>query len=1375
MLNRTRKHLAPRRNRRRLSLERMESRQLLSATALLGLAVTADGLASPIATLEADDAAATALEWLAEPALTVAIVGEGEGSPASPSSPVGSEVPTAPTNLAATVVSPSEVNLTWDLADASETGIVIERKMGAEGSFQTLVALPAGENTFTDTSCWAATDYTYRVQAVNATGASSYSQETSAVTDPVPAGALAVVTDLQVVPSSPNAAALSFTDPNPADLKRQYLLERSEDGVAYRVVEVLGTSTTWTDVGLSPGATYSYRVRGISWNNPTSDYSAAAQITMPDRLPGAPIEPSRLEAETTATTATLTWTNNDATESAFKIERAVFSPWHPQPWTTVAITAPGATSFTDTGLRAEATYVYRVSATNEVADSGYAVPASDVLQSLFGDQIAVITASAGTGSPQVYDIGPGHAYEDIADLDWSQLGPGDTVNIHYKPGGYHELFQISTRGTADNWITINGVPDPATGQLPIIDGLEAVLDPQFKSSYAPLHGSGAIVVGTRPGYVSGYRPGYITIQNLQVQRAYAGNDPNTFTDYDGALKAYTTVGAGIYLYRADHITIRDCIITDNGEGIFGAGQASFDRLMTDITVSSNEIYNNGNLGTNRTHNTYLEAIDTVYEYNHYGPLRAGAGGNGLKDRSVGVVVRGNYIEGGAHELQLPASENQVNLALTIPRYHRAMVYGNVIVDGPGNVSGPVEYGGETHTALGRKGVLYLYHNTIVVQSDKSAVWRVNAVGLNSTSETLDARNNIFAALPATPGAVNSDFGLLGVDSYVSRKANAYVGRNWVPPDYLLNSYGNAGFKGHVAGLDNLMVGQSDDPGFVAVLAGDYELAADSVAVDAATRLAGASFAFPVDHQFSAEQHAIPRAVLGAAADLGAWEYGSGNQAPTAILLSSTVVAELNPGATIGTVTVIDPNVADTHLLSVSDSRFEIIDNELRLKPDASLNQATEPSITLDITATDSGGLSRIETFVITVGRPIVIDDGDAGYAEIGPGWYNIAWWNKGYQVDSRFVKAGTGQSMAVWQQSVLPGRYTVQATWFGYHNNVSNVPYRIYDGDTLLAEVAVDQKRTPTFSVGDPAAFFTLATVDVASSTLRVVLGNDATGGTLVVADAVRIVPGTITSPPATVQGPTLTDDGDAGYRESAYGWYSISWWNKGYQVDSRFANAGDGRSTATWQQTLAPGRYAIQATWFGYHNNVSDAPYRIYDGETLLAEVRVNQKQTPTLTPGDPAPFMTLATVDITSGNVRVVLGNDATGGYLVVADAVRILPDATASTPLLLAAASVPEANSTLAGESAAEPAPSDRARAIDIADAALDLGWFFDPETWDDGPGNDRSREAHPPVKLAHLRALFAEWGETPDGLDDLLHRLTGWEPDEAWWTATKRKDR
>ncbi|MBP3960474.1 FG-GAP repeat protein [Gemmata sp. G18] len=768
-------------------------------------------------------------------------------------------------NLTSLALSQSEVNLTWDLTGTADTAVVVERAAKSTGTFQTLTVLPSNENTFTDTSGWAGTAYNYRVRTLTAAGPTPYTAVTVATTQSVPSGALAQVTTLRAVATSSTTAAVSFTDPNTSDTKRGYILERSADGVSYQVIKSLLTSTTWVDKGLTPGATYSYRVRGYSWNAPTSDYSAPAAVTLSAHAAGIPREPSALGAvANAATSVTISWTNNDSAGTRFKVERAVYDPYHTMTWTQIGLTAPGVASFTDTGTAAERAYVYRVRATSGAGDSGYATPSSEVMYSIFGTEIGVVTPSAGTGAARVYDIGPGQKYQKIADLDWSKLGPGDTVNIHYKAGGYHELFQISTRGTASAGITINGIPDPVTGALPVIDGYQAVLAPQFVNSYAALSGAGAVVVGVRPGYAVGYKPGYITIQNLQIQNAYQGNADNTFTDYNGTKKVYGRVGAGIYLERAENVTIKGCTINDNGQGVYGAGQSGFDRLMMGVTLDGNYIYGNGNIGSDRQHNTYLEGVDTLYQNNRYGPLRSGALGAGLKDRSAGLVIRNNYIEGGAHQLQLPEADNQFDLAITLAKYHQAFVYGNTLVAPPGNAASIVYYGGDGGlTPLYRKGVLSLYNNTLVTRSDLSQVYKIIAVKLATNGETVDARNNIFATVPSTPGAKSPYFNL------VTENNNAYFGRNWVPSNYALSFLT---FSGHASGTQNLIVGSSGDPGFVSPGNGDYHLKATSTAIDTSGQMAGGASAHPVDREYLDPRTSRPRLVAGKALDLGAFEY-----------------------------------------------------------------------------------------------------------------------------------------------------------------------------------------------------------------------------------------------------------------------------------------------------------------------------------------------------------------------------------------------------------------------------------------------------------------------------------------------------------------------
>jgi parallel beta-helix repeat protein len=772
--------------------------------------------------------------------------------------------PAAPTDLSAAAVSQSEVNLVWDLSDATDTGVVVERKTGSGGTYQTLAVLPGGEDTYTDTSGWASKTYYYRVKARNAGGDSAYSAEVSATTDAVPSGALAVVSNLHLTANSPTTATIAFTDTN-SGKSPLYLLERSSDGVSYRVVASLQSSTSDQDYGLTPGATYYYRVRAGSYSYSTSDYSAPVPITMPSPASGLPAVPAGIEAiDLSATSTKLTWTNTDPSNPQFAIERAVLDPYTgTQSWSQIAVTAAGATSFTDTGLTPETPYAYRVRAKNATGYSDYGSPGDDVQQSMFGNYVGVDTASAGTGSPKTYDIGPGQPYPSIGALDWSIVGPGDTVRIHYKPGGYHEIFQIAGRGTPAAWITVEGVPDPATGALPVIDGQNAVLATQFENHYPPLSGSGLIVIGARLGYTAGYRPGYIEVEGLQVQNSYSAYQ---FTNFDGTVESYGNVGAGIYIERADHVTLYNNVVTNNGEGIFGAGQSGFDRLMTNITLDSNYIYGNGNVGTDQQHNTYLEGIDTLYQFNQYGPLRDGSGGIGLKDRSVGTIIRYNNIVGGQHQIQLSESQNQMDLAITIPRYHQSYVYGNVLTDPPGDSSDPIWYGGDLGLdVFQRKGVLYLWNNTIVVQSTHAQVYGINAIEMTSSAETLDARNNIFAAVPSTSGSPTY-FGLL------SGYASAYFGVNWVSAGWQM-TVDNSGFTGHAGGTADLITGSSQDPGFVNGAGGDFHLAAGSVAIDASGRVAGNEVPFSLDWEYEDPHTGKQRTVVGSAPDLGAFEYG----------------------------------------------------------------------------------------------------------------------------------------------------------------------------------------------------------------------------------------------------------------------------------------------------------------------------------------------------------------------------------------------------------------------------------------------------------------------------------------------------------------------
>lgn len=97
-------------------------------------------------------------------------------------------VPTAPGNLNGTVVSTSQIDLSWTDNSGNETGFKIERKTGAAGTWSQIATVGANVTSYSSTGLMANTTYYYRVRAYNVTGDSAYSGEinrtTSASTGP---------------------------------------------------------------------------------------------------------------------------------------------------------------------------------------------------------------------------------------------------------------------------------------------------------------------------------------------------------------------------------------------------------------------------------------------------------------------------------------------------------------------------------------------------------------------------------------------------------------------------------------------------------------------------------------------------------------------------------------------------------------------------------------------------------------------------------------------------------------------------------------------------------------------------------------------------------------------------------------------------------------------------------------------------------------------------------------------------------------------------------------------------------------------------------------------------------------------------------------
>ncbi len=139
------------------------------------------------------------------------------------------------------------------------------------------------------------------------------------------------------------------------------------------------------------------------------------------------------------------------------------------------------------------------------------------------------------------------------------------------------------------------------------------------------------------------------------------------------------------------------------------------------------------------------------------------------------------------------------------------------------------------------------------------------------------------------------------------------------------------------------------------------------------------------------------------------------------------------------------------------------------------------------------------------------DDGDSCYAEAVPDW--LAGSAAAYQSDSRRHpelppdSPPTGTNTATWTfPSVPPGWYQVQATWPDASDQAAEAHYKIYEGETLLDEVSVDQRTVPAGPVDEGTAWQTLTTQYIRNGTVHVQLDGEAASG-YVVADGMRLHP----------------------------------------------------------------------------------------------------------------------------------------------------------------------------------------------------------------------------------------------------------------------------
>lgn len=286
-----------------------------------------------------------------------------QSSPVSVTTPDTSP-PTVPTGVAATAVSPGEIDLSWSAStdNVGVTGYTVYR------GGVLLATTRAGVTKWADTTVVASTAYSYTVDAFDAAGNHSARSAPASATTPaapdtqpptVPAGVTATVgttvgeADVAWTASTDNVAVTGYTI--------------YRDGAALGTVA--GSIVTYADHTVAGLTTYSYTVDAFDAAGNHSAQSLGAGVTTPDWT--APTVPAGLTA-TLINSGEIDLTWNASTDNVGVTGYTVY-----RNGVAIATTPTGTLVYANTGLAHGFTYTYTVDAFDAAGNhSAKSAPAS---------------------------------------------------------------------------------------------------------------------------------------------------------------------------------------------------------------------------------------------------------------------------------------------------------------------------------------------------------------------------------------------------------------------------------------------------------------------------------------------------------------------------------------------------------------------------------------------------------------------------------------------------------------------------------------------------------------------------------------------------------------------------------------------------------------------------------------------------------------------------------------------------------------------------------------------------------------------------------------------------------------------------------------
>ncbi len=278
--------------------------------------------------------------------------------------------PSVPGNLRTTAVRETEIVLAWDPSN-DNIGVAryeIQRCQGNNNCTNFEQIATTTTPGYTNTGLTPDTPYRYRVRAADAAGnLSNYSNtldgRTSADRTPP-----SVPTGLSASNRTETSITLTWNASTDNIGVARYEIERCLGSeCARRVRPTPPTAISYTDSGLSPGTTYTYRVRAIdAAGNSSGDSDGFSVATLADTTPPPP--PAGLTSPAqTETTISLSWTapSDPSGIREYVIERCITDGCE-----FVEIRRTTETRYTDTGLPPGTRYSYQIKAIDGANNHG---------------------------------------------------------------------------------------------------------------------------------------------------------------------------------------------------------------------------------------------------------------------------------------------------------------------------------------------------------------------------------------------------------------------------------------------------------------------------------------------------------------------------------------------------------------------------------------------------------------------------------------------------------------------------------------------------------------------------------------------------------------------------------------------------------------------------------------------------------------------------------------------------------------------------------------------------------------------------------------------------------------------------------------------